>query len=68
MGILITGATGAGKGHKACMRGYTVLYKRMSPLLRELEVARELGELEKDLNNLFKPDLLILDDWGLANF
>jgi DNA replication protein DnaC len=37
----------------------------MSPLLRELEVARELGELEKDLNKLFKPDLLILDDWGL---
>ena len=37
----------------------------MSPLLRELEVARELGELEKDLNKLFKPDLLILDDRGL---
>ena len=47
------------------MRGYSVLYKRMSPLLHELEVARELGELEKDLNKLFKPDLLILDDWGL---
>lgn len=72
LGILITGATGAGKtwlscalGHKACMRGYSVLYKRMSPLLRELEVSRELGELEKDLKKLTKPDLLILDDWGL---
>ena len=71
-GVLITGATGAGKtwlscalGHKACMEGYTVLYKRMSPLLRELDVAREEGELVKYLKKVTKPSLLILDDWGI---
>ena len=71
-GVLITGATGAGKtwlscalGHKACMEGYTVLYKRMSPLLRELDVAREDGELVKYLKKTSKPALLILDDWGI---
>lgn len=71
-GVLITGATGAGKtwlscalGHKACMEGYTVVYQRMSPLLRELDVARDEGELIKYLMRLTKPALLILDDWGI---
>jgi DNA replication protein DnaC len=71
-GVLITGATGTGKtwlicalGHKACLEGYTVLYKRMAPLLREMDVAREVGELEKHIVKLTQPDLLILDDWGM---
>lgn len=71
-GILITGATGTGKtwlscalGHKACMEGYTVLYRRMAPLLREMEVSRETGEMNRVMAKLVKPDLLILDDWGM---
>lgn len=71
-GVLITGATGTGKtwlscalGHKACMEGYTVLYKRMTSLLREMDTARETGEMNKFIDRLIKPDLLILDDWGM---
>ena len=71
-GVLVTGATGTGKtwlscalGHKACMEGYTVLYKRMTPLLRETDVAREAGEMNRIMDKLIKPDLLILDDWGM---
>jgi len=71
-GVLISGATGAGKtwlscalGHKVCMEGYTVLYKRMSPLLRELDIAREEGELVKYLKKITIPAVLILDDWGI---
>jgi DNA replication protein DnaC len=71
-GVLITGATGTGKtwlscalGHKACMEGYTVLYRRMAPLLREMEAARETGEMNRMMEKLIKPDLLILDDWGM---
>ena len=71
-GVLITGATGSGKtwlscalGHKACMEGYKVLYRRMPSLLRELDIAREHEEIAMALNKIIKPDLLILDDWGI---
>ncbi len=71
-GVLLTGATGTGKtwlscalGHKACMEGYTVLYKRMSSLLRQTDVARETGTLDGLMEKLIKPNLLIIDDWGI---
>ena len=71
-GVLITGATGAGKtwlscalGHRACMEGYKVLYRRMPSLLRELDIAREHEEIAMVLHKIIKPDLLILDDWGI---
>jgi len=47
------------------MEGYTVLYRRMAPLLREMEAARETGEMNRMMERLIKPDLLILDDWGM---
>ena len=72
LGVLVTGATGTGKtwlscalGHKTCMEGYTVLYRRMAPLLREMEATRETGEMSRVMSKLLKPDLLILDDWGM---
>ena len=37
----------------------------MPPLLREMEVARETGEMNRIMEKLIKPDLLILDDWGM---
>ena len=53
-GILITGPTGAGKtwiacamGHRACLEGYTTLYRRLPNFLRELEASRETGTYEK---------------------
>lgn len=71
-GIILTGPTGAGKtwiacalAHKACLEGYTTLYKRVPNFLREIEASRELGTYDKLMNKLSKTDLIILDDWGL---
>jgi DNA replication protein DnaC len=71
--LVITGATGLGKtwlacafGDRACREGFTVLYKRVSRLVHELEVARGDGSYLRLLSQLARKDLLILDDWGLS--
>lgn len=71
--LIITGKTGLGKtwiacalAHKACLEGYTTLYKRIPRLLNEIYVARADGTYPKFMERLAKPDLLILDDFGLA--
>jgi len=71
-GVLITGPTGAGKtwiacalAHKACLEGYTAIYKRLPNLLRELAVAKADGAYGKLMVICAKADLLVLDDWGL---
>ena len=70
--VLITGPTGAGKtwiacalGHRACMEGYTVFYRRMPALLRELATAKNDGTYGKVIASAAKTDLVVLDDWGL---
>ncbi len=74
-GILITGPTGAGKtwracamAHKACLEGYTALYKRLPAFLRELDAARDTGTYDKLMRTCGKTDLIVLDDWGLEPF
>ena len=71
-GIILTGPTGAGKtwiacalAHKACLQGYSTIYKRVSNFLREIEASRELGTYDRLMNSLSKTDLVVLDDWGL---
>lgn len=71
--VLITGPTGIGKtwmacalGHKACREGYTVLYLRLPRLLQELPMAKGDGRYPKLMASLAKTDMLIIDDWGLA--
>lgn len=71
--IIVTGATGLGKTYlacaiadRACRRGHTALYRRVTNLIFELKVARADGSYLKMLEKLAKVDLLILDDWGLA--
>lgn len=71
-GILITGSTGAGKtwiacamAHKACLEGYSTLYKRLPNFLRELDASREAGTYDKLMGSCGKTDLIVLDDWGL---
>jgi len=71
-GIILTGPTGSGKtwiacalAHKACLEGYSTLYKRVPNFLREIEASRELGTYDKLMTRLGKTDLIILDDWGL---
>jgi len=70
--LFITGPCGVGKtwvasafGNAACRLGKRVSTYRMSRLLNELRMARSNGTWAKLLNSLEKPDMLILDDFGL---
>lgn len=71
--VLITGTSGLGKTwlacalvDKACRAGHTALYARAPRLLEEIYVARGSGAYAKLIDKLAKPDVLILDDFGLA--
>ena len=71
--LLVSGACGTGKtylasafGNSACRRGYSVRFFRLPRLLVDLHIGRGDGSFGKLLSGLKKPDLLILDDFGLA--
>jgi DNA replication protein DnaC len=71
--MLVTGPCGTGKtylasafGNAACRLGYSVRSYRVSRLLVDLQISRGDGSWNKLLAELKKPDLLILDDFGLA--
>ena len=71
--LLITGATGVGKGylacafgHQSCREGLSVLYHRLNRLFTELGVARGEGRYLRVLKLVAQVELLILDDWGLS--
>lgn len=75
LNLLITGPTGAGKtwlacalAHKACREGHSVLYLRLARLLQEINLARGDGRYAKRLAQIARVELLVLDDWGLAQF
>lgn len=70
--VLIVGPTGVGKshvaqalGHQACLRGFDVLTFDFNKLLGHLRAGRADGTYERRLQNLLRPDVLILDDFGL---
>ena len=72
--MLITGPCGTGKtylanafANAACRKGYTVKCLRVSRLLVDLQVGRGDGSWAKTLFEMKKPDLLVLDDFGLEN-
>ena len=72
--IVITGMTGVGKTYiacalaqQACRQGYRVLYRRVSRLFDELALAHADGSYPRLLTKLAKVDVLVLDDWGLAD-
>jgi len=71
--LLVSGACGTGKtylvsafGNAACRQGYSVRSFRLPRLLVDMQIGRGDGSWEKILQGLKKPDLLILDDFGLA--
>lgn len=72
--VFVVGPTGVGKshiaeaiGHKACLQGYDVLMLTFSKLLTQLRVGRGDGTYDRKLLTLARPDLLILDDFGLKS-
>lgn len=72
--ILITDPTGSGKSWLACAlaqytcrRGHSALYLRVSRLGEDLRVLHGNGGFGRWLAALARTDVLLLDDWGLAD-
>lgn len=70
--IIVTGPTGVGKsfvatalGHQACIYGYKTVYFNFQKLLPILKLKKADGSYQKEIKNIEKQDLLILDDFGL---
>ncbi len=70
--LIITGATGVGKtyllsafGRAACMKGLSVKSYRVPRLLTRLGISRGDGSYNKLMQEMIKPNLLILDDFGI---
>jgi DNA replication protein DnaC len=70
--VLICGPTGVGKTHlaqalthEACRRGYTALFVNTYRMLQHINGGRADNTLERRLQTYLRPDLLVLDDFGL---
>ncbi len=73
--IIIVGPSGAGKthlaqafGHECCRHGYAVIYERAADLLSWLHAGRADDSYQKRIQTLLKIPVLIIDDFGLAEF
>lgn len=71
--VLIVGPSGVGKshlaqalGHEACRRGCQVLFTSVVKMLGHLNGGRADGTRDRRLATFLRPDLLILDDYGLT--
>lgn len=72
--IVLAGATGVGKtwlaqtlGRQATMLGFTVLYLRYSDMIAQMKAARLRVQSAEYRATLVKNDLLIIDDFAMAN-
>jgi DNA replication protein DnaC len=70
--VLLYGPTGVGKSHlgqalahEACRRGFDVLFIDTAKMLTHLAGGRADGTHEQRLARYTRPDLLVLDDFGL---
>ena len=57
---------GVRAGQKACRDGYWALYTRAQSLFRDLAMAREDGTLRSLLARVSRIDVLVIDDWAMA--
>lgn len=70
--VLMCGPTGVGKshlaqalGHAACRQGFEVLFVNTHKMLQHIHGGRADGSYERRLLTYLRPQLLILDDFGL---
>ncbi|MCC7142436.1 MAG: IS21-like element helper ATPase IstB [Candidatus Eisenbacteria bacterium] len=70
--VLLVGPSGVGKshlaqalGHEACRRGLDVGFTPVAKMLSALHGGRADGTYDRRLAGYLRPDLLILDDFGL---
>ncbi|RLC66333.1 MAG: hypothetical protein DRI48_04905 [Chloroflexi bacterium] len=70
--VLVCGPTGVGKSHlaqalaqEACRQGFNVLFVNTNKMLQHLNGGRADETWERRLNTYLRPDLLVLDDFGL---
>lgn len=70
--VIVTGATGVGKsyiatalGHQACLMGYRVAYFGAQKLFAMLRMSKADESYFKEIRQIEKQDLLIIDDFGM---
>jgi DNA replication protein DnaC len=70
--VLIYGPSGTGKTHlaqalvhEACRQGFDALFTSTHKMLQYIHGGRADGSLERRLQTFLRPDLLVLDDFGL---
>jgi DNA replication protein DnaC len=72
--VLLCGPTGVGKSHlaqalahEACVQGFEVLFVQTHKMLQHVHGGRADGSRERRLQTYLRPNLLVLDDFGLRS-
>jgi len=73
--VIFAGPAGVGKtclakaiGIEACNKGFKVLFTRTAKMLEYIYSGKADATFQKKIDSFIKPDLLILDDWGMTSF